>query len=655
MCGICGFIDCSGRNERGVGYLNRNVELMTESLIHRGPDDVGQWVDHINRIALGHRRLAIQDLSISGHQPMQSSSSRYILVFNGEIYNFKILKIELIERGVTFRGNSDTEVLLACFEEWGIERSLKKIVGMFALALWDKADNVLTMARDRLGEKPLYYGWQGRTFMFGSELKALKENPDWNGEIDRNALQLFMRYSYIPAPHSIYVGIKKLLPGTFVQYHFNEGQCKIGNMPEPRVFWSGKEVAEAGVSSLFHYTEKQAVDALEILLGETIQEKIISDVPFGAFLSGGIDSSVVVSLMQANNAQTINTFTIGFHESSYDEAKYAKSIAAHLGTNHTELYVTPRLAMDVIPKLPILYDEPFSDSSQIPTFLVSEMTKQHVTVALSGDGGDELFGGYNRYFLGQALWENVSYVPSVVLQFLSRFITRVSPQMWDQLGRYFRKITPQLKNNAGDKLYKLAELLTVKTQDEMYQHFVSHWKYSEALIIGAQIPYKECTDTTSLTGLKEFIEQMQLMDMLGYLPDDILTKVDRAAMGVSLETRTPFLDHRVVEFAWRIPLSMKIRNGQGKWILRQLLYKYIPKELIERPKMGFGVPIGSWLRGPLREWAESLLDESRLMNEGYLNPDPIRKKWVEHLSGKRNWQYHLWDVLMFQAWLEAQS
>jgi asparagine synthase (glutamine-hydrolysing) len=645
MCGITGFF--TTEKQISSQELGNIVENMCQSLIHRGPDDGGIWVDEEVGIALGHRRLSIVDLSPEGHQPMISANGRYIIVFNGEVYNFPQLRKQLESLGYNFRGHSDTEVMLASFCEWGVIEATKRFNGMFTFALWDKAERILHLGRDRLGEKPLYYGWCGHTFIFASELKAFKVHPDFQPEINRDALALFLRFSYIPAPYSIYQGIYKLPPATLLTWNGQTIQ------PQPVPYWSAKTIAESGVAYPFTGSEHEAIVHLESLLKDAVGMRMLADVPLGAFLSGGIDSSTVVALMQSQSQQPVKTFSIGFQEQNYNEAEYAKAVAQHLGTDHTELYVTANEAIAVIPKLPSLYDEPFSDSSQIPTFLVSQLARNHVTVSLSGDGGDELFSGYNRYFVGRSIWQKIGWMPKAVRHFTAKALTSVSPQNWN---RGFAAVDTMLPTKlkvavSGDKLHKLASILTLPHPDIMYAGLVSHWREPEEVVIDSSELSTVLSDRNSWASLPDFTERMMYLDLISYLPDDILVKVDRASMGVSLEGRIPFLDHRVVEFAWQIPLCMKIRSNQGKWLLRQVLYKYVPKELIERPKMGFGIPIDSWLRGPLREWAEDLLDESRLQREGYFNPLPIRQKWDEHQSGKFNWQYYLWDVLMFQAWL----
>jgi asparagine synthase (glutamine-hydrolysing) len=634
--------------------------LMAQAISRRGPDDVGVWFDETLGIALGHRRLSIVDLSPAGHQPMLSANGTLVLAYNGEIYNHLTLRTELerTAQAPTWRGHSDTETLLAGFSAWGVQSTLERCIGMFAFALWNRTASTLTLGRDRLGEKPLYYGWQGQgagqgegaIFLFCSELKALKAHPAFRADIDRNALCLLMRHNCIPAPHSIYQGIHKLEAGCLLTVSRAH--------PEPRItrYWSAAKVVVAGAAQPFAGTAVQAVDALEGLLKNAVAQQMVADVPLGAFLSGGVDSSTVVALMQAQSAQRVKTFTIGFNELGYNEAEHAKAVAAHLGTDHTELYVTPQQAMNVIPRLPTLYCEPFSDFSQIPTFLVAQLARQQVTVSLSGDAGDELFGGYNRYLITSGLWKKLSTLPAGSRRLASRGLTAIAPERWNALLRPVQGMLPaNLRHvNLGDKLHKGAGVLAAGSVDALYLGLVSHWDDPASVVIGGTEPPTLLTgNAPALPGLDD-IQRMMALDTLTYLPDDVLVKVDRAAMGVSLEGRVPFLDHRVVEFAWSLPQSMKLRDGVGKWALREVLYRHVPKVLIERPKMGFGVPIGDWLRGPLRDWAEALLDEARLRQEGYFHPAPIREKWEDHLSGARNWQYHLWDVLMFQAWLEQE-
>jgi len=654
MCGIVGIWgQVSGTDEA----LGRAVHR----LAHRGPDDAGLWSDINGGVALGHSRLSILDLSPAGHQPMLSACGRYVIVFNGEIYNHLNLRAvlenaarlpsSLPARGngdLAWRGHSDTETLLACVAAWGIERTLKATVGMFAFALWDRQERKLVLARDRLGEKPLYYGYLAGTFAFASELKALRELPGFVAEIDKGAVALLMRYNYIPAPHCIYHGLAKLLPGTWLEMTADFTRQR--RMPQPRVYWSVVEAALDGTSNPSAFeSDAQATAALETELSRAVAGQMLADVPLGAFLSGGVDSSTVVALMQAQSSRPVKTFSIGFDEADYNEAIHAAAVARHLGTEHTELYVSPQDALAVIPKLPTIYDEPFSDSSQIPTYLIAQLARGQVTVALSGDGGDELFGGYTRYFLAARLWKKIGRMPQTFRRFVVRAILGLPPQAWDKLYHLLAPLIPKARRWAtpGYKLHKGAALLSSSDGLALYRGLVSHWDPA-GVVLGTDEPLTHLAHPPM--ALPSLTDQMMLLDALSYLPDDILVKVDRAAMAVSLETRVPLIDHRVFEFAWRLPLHYKVRDGTGKWLLRQVLYNHVPPGLVDRPKMGFGVPIDSWLRGPLREWAEDLLDEERLRREGYFQPEPIRRKWSEHLSGRRNWQYHLWDVLMFQAW-----
>jgi len=650
MCGFAGFLD-----RRGDADLSNRAALasaMASALAHRGPDDEGAWCD--GALAVAHRRLSILDLSSAGHQPMLSADERYAIVFNGEIYNHLSIREELAIAGVaqSWRGHSDTETMLAAFVTWGVDRALQRFTGMFAFAVWDRSEKRLILARDRIGEKPLYYGWQGGVFVFGSELKALAAHPEWRPEIDRQALTLFMRFGYVPEPWSIYRGIYKLPPGCWVEL---EADVEAGHCPEPRAYWAASAVADAGLRN--RITDlPTALAELELRLNSAISRQCIADVPLGAFLSGGVDSSLIVALMQAQSRVAVRTFTIGFHEARFNEAEHAKAVARHLGTDHTELYVTPKETLAVIPRLPMLYDEPFADSSQIPTYLVAQLARGHVTVALSGDGGDELFGGYNRYLWGRTIWRRVGFLPVGLRQAVARIVMSLSPQLWDSLAQAMFPLLPSRLRvpQLGDRVQKLASILDAQTPDALYRRLLSQQQDPCAVVVGGAESETWADRQLLAANLGNFTERMMCHDLLAYLPGDILTKVDRAAMGVSLESRVPMLDHELVEFAWRLPQSMKVRDGQNKWLLRQLLHKYVPRLLIERPKQGFGVPLDSWLRGPLRSWAESLLAAERLRREGYLDPVPIRKKWEEHLSGRFNWQYWLWNVLMFQAWLEAQ-
>jgi len=651
MCGIAGKLDL-GRS-CGEEELRDQTQRMIATLRHRGPDDEGTWVDAEAGVALGNRRLAILDLSPAGHLPMVSSSGRYVVAFNGEIYNYQEVRRELesqvADSALALRGHGDTEVMLAAFEHWGVEATLPRLNGMFAFALWDRRERVLFLARDRFGEKPLYYGWMGDVLLFASELKALRAHPGFRGAIRREALAFPLRYAYIPAPLSIYEDIGKLPPASFLKVRTDRRE-----QARPTPYWSLREVVERGLAEPYRGTEAQAAEELDALLRDAVRLRMISDVPLGAFLSGGIDSSTVVALMQAQSSQPVRTFSIGFYEDEYNEARQAHAVAHHLRTEHTELYVTPREAMDVVPLLPTLYDEPFADSSQIPTFLVSKLARHSVTVSLSGDGGDEVFGGYNRYVWGRRLWNRMRLAPGPLRRLAAGGITGVSPRFWDAL---FQGVGPVLPRSwrqrlPGDKMHKLAGVLALTSPKAMYLRLASLWLEPEQVVLGASGQATADYLLAQWPGFPQYEHNAMYLDAMTYLPDDILAKVDRASMGVSLEGRIPYLDPRVVELAWKLPLAMKVREGQGKRILRRVLHRYVPRELVERPKMGFGIPIGDWMRGPLRDWTEALLDESRLRQEGYFDPRPIRKKWQEHLSGHHNWQYDLWNVLMFQAWLE---
>lgn len=661
MCGFTGFITNHPLEHNKAQAL---LSKMGDNIQSRGPDSADVWHDGLSGIGLSHRRLAIVDLSPAGAQPMHSVSGRYVFVFNGEIYNHLLLRESL--NHVVWRGHSDTETLLAGFEYWGVQATLERCIGMFAFALWDTQLNTLTLARDRLGEKPLYYGWQAmdsrQTFLFGSELKALKTHPAFNADIDRGALALLLRHNYIPAPHSIYQGIYKLEPGCLLTVSLLN--------PEPMItrYWCATEIAvnqaseraESAKQAHKHFEKTNTIiTELDHLLQNAVQQQMMADVPLGAFLSGGIDSSTVVALMQSQSSQAVKTFTIGFDEAGYNEAVHAKAVAKQLGTDHTELYVSPQQAMDVIPKLPHLYCEPFADSSQIPTYLVSQLARQSVTVSLSGDGGDELFSGYNRYQLTNSLWSKLSKMPVSLRRVAARGITAVSPNTWTQSAAYIPIINRHpAAANLGDKLHKGAAVLSANNIDDLYLGLVSQIQNPVSCIKPASTTLVE--PNTLLTGNRPHlngltpVERMMALDSVSYLPDDILCKVDRAGMGVSLESRIPFLDHRVFEFAWKLPIEYKLHEGQTKWILRQVLYKYVPKKLIERPKMGFGVPLHDWLRGPLKEWAEALLNKDRLEIEGYFYSAPIRTMWETHLTGTRNFAHQLWSILMFQAWLEVQ-
>ncbi|HEX2116895.1 MAG TPA: asparagine synthase (glutamine-hydrolyzing) [Alphaproteobacteria bacterium] len=639
MCGIAGMID--RRAATSPESLQQIGRAMSDTLLHRGPDAGGVWTDAAAGIALGHRRLSIIDLSPGGAQPMVSANGRYVISYNGEIFNFVELRAELERLGVKFRGGSDTEVIIEGAARWGLAATVKRLIGMFAFALWDRETRTISLVRDRLGIKPVYYLASESLFACGSELKAFRVCPGCSATLDRNALAAYLRVGYVPQPYSIYREIRKLPPGTILS-------LAPGKMPEIEPFWDARAVAVNGYAKWRNPPDEgEAVERLDALLRDAVRRRMVADVPLGAFLSGGIDSSTVVALMQAESNRSVRTFSIGFHEQGYDEAAHAKAVAAHLGTDHTELYVEPGHAFDVIPKLADWYDEPFADSSQIPTFLVSEMTRRHVTVALSGDGGDELFTGYNRYFWGETLWKRFSRIPTPLRRAISAALRALPPTAWDRLLAVVpdRVRPPQ----PGDKLHKLAGMLDHDGPQAIYKSLISICD-PESLVIGGHEPKNVLTDESVARDIPDFSAWMQFVDTVTYLPDDILTKVDRATMAVSLEGRVPLLDHRVVEYAWTLPLSLKIRDGKGKWALRQVLKRYVPETLIDRPKMGFAVPIDSWLRGPLRDWAEELLAPRALAADGILRPEPITAMWREHLSGRRSRHYQLWVVLMFQAW-----
>ncbi len=635
MCGLTGFLTAASSADPTA-----IISAMTSRLIHRGPDDGGIWLHQDDGIALGHRRLAIIDLSSSGHQPMHSHDGRYVIAYNGEIYNFLALKKQLKHHH--FLGHSDTEVILALITEHGFESTLNLLSGMFALAVWDKKEKTLYLARDRVGEKPLYYGTVNDAFVFGSELKALCRYPGFQPSIDRSNLALFFQYGYIPAPHSIYKGIYKLMPGTYLSIT----KSTIEPLKKPTTYWSATHAAEKGLANPLKLTDKDAIQQTDTMLKTIVRGRMISDVPVGALLSGGIDSSLITALMQVDNDKPIRTFTLGFDTSTYNEAPYAKAIASHLKTEHTEFYLDAHQALSIIPRLPEIYDEPFADASAIPTFLLSQLTKQQVSVCLSGDGGDELFGGYNRYLMGQALWKKMALMPYPIRLMIRRLLLSISPTQWHQLLRFTQ--IPMV----GDKVHKFAIAAGSKSPDLLYQSLISQWHDPHQLIrYDTESPSSTSILLHQLEGM-DFIEKMMITDTLTYLPDDILVKVDRASMAVGLENRAPYLDHQLIEWIWTLPMHMKIRNRSTKWLLRQILSKHLPPHLFERPKMGFSVPLDAWLRGPLREWADNLLDKKRIEQQGFLRAEPILEKWQEHLSGKRNWQYLLWTVLMFQAWVE---
>ncbi len=648
MCGLAGFVDSSAASTYEA--LVSSVSAMADTLRHRGPDDGGAWIDPSAGIALGHRRLSIIDLSPEGRQPMHAASGRYVLIFNGEIYNFGDLRCQLETLGHAFRGRSDTEVMLAAFSQWNVEEALRRFNGMFAFVLWDRQNRVLHLARDRMGKKPLYYGWAGPIFLFGSELKALRAHPRFPADVDRGALQLFLRHGYIPAPHSIFQGIFKLPAGMRLVVD----PQRPGHLPPPTAYWSAGNTIEQACARPFTGGEQDAVTEIDGLLRDAIRIRMIADVPLGAFLSGGIDSSLVVALMQAQSARPVRTFSIGFHERGYDEAPAAAAVARFLSTDHTEVYVTPAEAMDVIPRLPVLYDEPFADASQIPTFLVSQIARRHVTVALSGDGGDELFGGYRTYLSGIRLRQKLAVLPAPARAALSSALRRC-PAAWQALHRALRAVLPARISRRIPSHLKAARVLAAQDPAMLFRGLLSDWQ-DPFPVAGShnELP-THFTDPALRPPLSDFVQLMMYLDTVMYLPDDILAKVDRASMGVSLETRAPILDYRVAEFAWRLPLSMRIRGGIGKWILREVLHRYVPPALVDRPKAGFCLPYGEWIRGPLRDWAGALLDANLLRRQGFLQPEPICRQWTAHLAGAENNSARLWPVLMFQAWLENST
>ncbi|RLB93866.1 MAG: asparagine synthase (glutamine-hydrolyzing) [Deltaproteobacteria bacterium] len=653
MCGFAGFIT---RATLGRECLENRVEVMNKAITARGPDDAGVWVDPDAGIALGHRRLSIIDLSPLGRQPMVSRSGRYVIVFNGEIYNYQDLAGILEKQGYSWRGHSDTEVLLAAFEFWGVKETLEQCNGMFALALWDQKERSIFLARDRMGQKPLYYGFNNGILFFGSQIKAFRAHPEFKPEIDHAVMPLFLKYSYIPTPYSIYKNIKKLSAAHFIEISRSDmaGLCLRNETP----YWNLAQIAKDGINHPMTGSEEEMINSLEKVLQKSVSFRMLSDVPLGAFLSGGIDSSLIVALMQKNNRIPVKTFSIGFNEKGYDEAGQAKRVAHHLGTDHTELYASPKEAMDLIPDLPVLFDEPFADSSQIPVSIISMLTKKYVTVALSGDGGDELFAGYNRHFWGRSVWETMERYPCFMKKGAKYLMEALRPEQWERLFDAGSRFVPEKfkQSNPGAKIAKLSSLITARTREEFYTLLTAWWSDPEKVILnktkGPQYPQLG-PRSKDLANISDFTQLMQYWDMRNYLCDDIMTKVDRASMGSSLEARSPFLDPEVVAFSWKIPIQYKISKTQGKLILKNCLYRFLPPSLVNQPKKGFQIPLDQWLRGPLRPWAEEMLNPVRLKNEGFFNVKQVRSLWNLHLSGKQNYQYQIWNILMFQAWVSV--
>lgn len=651
MCGLTGFFDRSAdlSEQEGLSLLAR----MGEAIKHRGPDDHGEFFEPTYGVGISFRRLAILDTSPTGHQPMTSATGRYTMAYNGEVYNFKRVESELAGAGLlpVLRGTSDTEVMLAAFEAWGVQSAVERFIGMFAISLWDHQENCLYLIRDRVGVKPMYYGWFGTTFIFGSELKALRCHPAFRAEIDTDSLAQFLQFSYVPSPHSIYKDVFKLPSGTILKVNLD------GNCGGPTPYWNLNEAASNGLRNRFSGSQNDAVAKLEELLTDCIGLRMIADVPLGAFLSGGVDSSLVVALMQAQSSIPVKTFSVGFEQGEYDEAVFAKQVANHLGTEHSEHYVNEQDALDAVPLLPAMFDEPFGDPSQIPTYLVSKMARKHVTVSLSGDGGDELFGGYNRYSIAQKLWRLNQKYPQKFRNVMIATLKSLPPSAWESLYNLFRWAMPSRLRfkRIGERIDVLESALAARSQMDLYERIMSHWDSPETAVIGAERRDPLGFEIQSFNDDLEFAEAMMLTDMKTYMQEDVLAKVDRASMAVSLEAREPLLDHRLIEFALSLPHEWRTTQANSKQLLRDVLYRHVPKELIERPKQGFAAPVGDWINGALNEWTDHLLDARLLQSQGFLDPLPVQKMLSEHRSGKRNWQFALWNVLMFQAWLEANQ
>jgi asparagine synthase (glutamine-hydrolysing) len=642
MCGFAGFLGGRDTPEIATDLLAN----MGNTIAHRGPDDHGHWYDATHGIGLSHRRLAIVDLSPAGHQPMLSTSKRYVIAFNGEIYNHLQLREQLIalNASIHWRGHSDTETILAAFECWGIQQAIEKFVGMFSIAVWDSLENQLTLARDRMGEKPLYYGWNRGVFLFGSELKALRAHPAFDSQISRDALALYMQYSYVPAPYSIYGSVRKLPPGCILQVSLDKP-----GTTEVKSYWSLQQRASEQQQLSQEHSESEVIDQLHQLIKGSVQSQMMSDVPIGAFLSGGVDSSLIVAVMQSLAPSPVKTFTIGFEQQEFDEAHFAAKVAAHIGTDHAELYLTNQDALNVVPQLATIYDEPFADSSQIPTYLVSALARKHVTVALSGDAGDELFAGYTRYQHCAATWSRLQQ-SSAMTRWLVSQAGQLSPFAVNKLSHLFN-LKPEGRN-LGNRLTKMSAAMQAADFVSYYQSMITHTTFVDKLVLNSQAVQ---TVFTELNSLPPTVESLMLVDSLSYLPDDILAKVDRASMAVSLESRIPLLDYRIVEFAQKMPLHLKVKSGQTKWCLRQILDSYVPRHLIERPKKGFGVPLAAWLRGPLKSWAEDLLDPQVIKQQQFFDAKMIEQMWYQHQSGIADWHFQLWNILVFQQWLGAQN